>query len=69
MGKSMFDFGNQAKEKARQRKQMDKAAKRRMDKQRKGNIGTGAPQEGAVVVEPILQENAPLHNEHQDEPI
>jgi hypothetical protein len=66
MGKSMFDFGNQAKEKARQRKQMDKAAKRQVDKQRKGNIGTSTPQEGAAVSETIPQENVLPHNEHQD---
>jgi hypothetical protein len=33
MGKSMYNFGKQGKEKARQQKQMDKAAKRIMAKQ------------------------------------
>jgi hypothetical protein len=69
MGKSMFDFGNQAKEKARQRKQMDKAAKRQMAKQRKDNSSASAPHEGAAVNEPILQENVLPHNENQDKAI
>jgi hypothetical protein len=40
MGKSMYDFGNQAKEKARQQKQIEKASQRIMAKQRKANIKT-----------------------------
>ena len=43
MGKSMYNYGKQGKEKARQRKQMDKAAKRIMAKQQKVNLITGAP--------------------------
>jgi len=35
MGKSMYDFGNQVKEKARQQKQMEKASKRMIAKQHK----------------------------------
>ena len=35
MGKSMYNFGKQGKEKARQQKQMDKAANRIMAKQQK----------------------------------
>ena len=38
MGKSMYDFGKRAKEKARQQKQMDKASKRIMAKQQKADI-------------------------------
>jgi hypothetical protein len=41
MGKSMFNFGKQSKEKARQQKQMDKAAKRNMAKQQKADLKTG----------------------------
>jgi hypothetical protein len=43
MGKSMYNFGKQGKEKARQQKQMDKAAKRIMAKQQKVNLKTGTP--------------------------
>jgi hypothetical protein len=43
MGKSMYNFGKQGKEKARQQKQMDKAAKRIMAKQQKANLKTGTP--------------------------
>jgi hypothetical protein len=51
MGKSMYNFGKQGKEKARQQKQMDKAAKRIMAKQQKGNLKTGTPNAGSDVVE------------------
>jgi hypothetical protein len=40
MGKSMYDYGNQGKEKARQQKQMDKVAKRNMAKQQKAPPAT-----------------------------
>ena len=43
MGKSMYNYGKQGKEKARQQKQMDKAAKRIMAKQQKANLKTGTP--------------------------
>lgn len=43
MGKSMYNFGKQGKEKARQQKQMDKAAKRILAKQHKANLITGTP--------------------------
>ena len=43
MGKSMYNFSKQGKEKARQQKQMDKAAKRIMAKQQKANLKTGTP--------------------------
>ena len=42
MGKSMFNYGKQGKEIARQKKQMDKAAKRILAKQQKANLITGA---------------------------
>jgi hypothetical protein len=41
MGKSMYNFGKQGKEKARQQKQMDKAAKRIMAKQQKAKLKAG----------------------------
>ena len=43
MGKSMFNFGKQGKERARQQKQMDKAAKRILAKQNKAKLKTGSP--------------------------
>lgn len=52
MGKSMYNYGKQGKEKARQRKQMDKAAKRIMAKQQKANPGTGTPNADSYVAEP-----------------
>jgi hypothetical protein len=51
MGKSMYNFGKQGKEKARQQKQMDKAAKRIMAKQQKGNLKTGIPNSETDVAE------------------
>lgn len=56
MGKSMYDFGNQMKEKARQQKQIDKASQRRMAKQQKANIKTHTPNEGADIAVPRLAE-------------
>ncbi|MEN6318640.1 MAG: hypothetical protein ABFD82_07790 [Syntrophaceae bacterium] len=56
MGKSMYDFGNQGKEKARQQKQIDRASKRRMAKQQKVNIKARTPNAGADIVEPRLAE-------------
>ena len=43
MGKSVYNFGKLGKEKARQQKQMDKAAKRLIAKQKKANLNTGTP--------------------------
>jgi hypothetical protein len=54
MGKSMYNFGKQGKEKARQQKQMDKAAKRIMAKQQKANLKTGSPNAGTEMAEPEL---------------
>jgi hypothetical protein len=56
MGKSMYNFGKQGKEKARQQKQMDKAAKRIMAKQKKANLKTGTPNADSDMAEPGLVE-------------
>jgi len=56
MGKSMYNFGKQGKEKARQQKQMDKAAKRIMAKQKKANLKTGTPNAVSDMAEPGLVE-------------
>jgi len=56
MGKSMFNFGKQGKEKARQQKQMDKAAKRILAKQHKANLKTGTPNTDTDMAEPGLVE-------------
>ena len=56
MGKSMYNFGKQTKEKARQQKQMDKASKRIMAKQQKANIKTHSPDAGSDIAEPELAE-------------
>jgi hypothetical protein len=57
MGKSMYNFGKQGKEKARQQKQMDKAAKRMMAKQQKANLKTGIPNAGSAIADPKLAED------------
>jgi hypothetical protein len=56
MGKSMYNFGKQTKEKARQQKQMDKASKRLLAKQQKAYIKTGAPNAGSEIAESGLVE-------------
>jgi hypothetical protein len=56
MGKSMYNFGKQGKEKARQQKQMDKAAKRIMAKQQKISLKTGNPNAGSAIADPKLAE-------------
>jgi hypothetical protein len=56
MGKSMYDFGNQGKEKARQQKQIDKASRRIMAKQQKANVKTRTPNVGSDIAEPDLME-------------
>jgi hypothetical protein len=56
MGKSMFNFGKQGKEKARQQKQMDKAAKRILAKQQKAILKTGNPDAAAEMAEPAPAE-------------
>ena len=57
MGRSMYNFGKQTKEKARQQKQMDKASKRLIAKQQKANIETGIPNADSDIDEPILVED------------
>ena len=56
MGRSMFDFGKQGKERARQQKQMAKASKRLIAKQQKANIQAGTPNTVAAIVEPRTTE-------------
>ena len=56
MGKSMYGFGKQVKEKARQQKQMDKASKRIMAKQQEANIKTLTPDRDPDIAEPGLVE-------------
>jgi hypothetical protein len=51
MGKSMFNFGKQGKEKARQQKQLDKAAKRLMAKQQKADLKAGTPHPDSATAE------------------
>jgi len=43
MGKSMYDYVNRSKERARQQKQMDKASERIRAKQEHTNIQTHTP--------------------------
>ncbi|MCX5855205.1 MAG: hypothetical protein NTZ24_11685 [Deltaproteobacteria bacterium] len=52
MGKSMYNFGKRAKEKARQQKQMEKVSKRIMAKQQKANMKAGVPNAGPDMAEP-----------------
>ena len=52
MGKSMYNFGKQSKEKARQQKQLDKAATRLMSKQNKANLKSNTPNEDTDIAEP-----------------
>jgi hypothetical protein len=69
MGKSMFNFGKQGKEKARQQKQMDKAAKRITAKQQKANLKMGAPDADLAIAEPESVEGVvQTRPDGQDEP-
>jgi hypothetical protein len=52
MGRSMYNFGKQSKEKARQQKQMEKASKRLAAKQNKANIKSDAPDKDSEIAEP-----------------
>lgn len=47
----MYNFGKNAKEKAKQQKQMDKAEKRRIAKQNKANIKSGTPDKNSATAE------------------
>jgi hypothetical protein len=51
MGRS-FNFGKREKEKARQQKQMDKAAKRIMIRQQKADLKAGIPTAAPEISEP-----------------
>ena len=51
MGKNMFNFGKNAKEKASQLKQTEKAAKRLMTKKQKTDTANTA-NEGSEIAEP-----------------
>ena len=52
----MFNFGKQGKEKARQQKQMDKAAKRLTAKQQRANLKAGIPNADPGIDEPASAE-------------
>lgn len=54
MGKLMSNCETQAKEKARQQKQLDKASKRMFDRQKRTYAKTSAPHADSAVAEPIL---------------
>jgi hypothetical protein len=58
MGKSMYNFGKQGKEKARQQKQMDKAAKLIMAKRQKANLKTSTPNEDSDMAKRVLVEKS-----------
>jgi hypothetical protein len=69
MGKSMYNFGKQGKEKARQQKQMDKAAKRIATKQQKANLKVGTPNTDSAIAEQKLAEGVVKTQPNgQDEP-
>jgi hypothetical protein len=57
MGKSMYKFGKQTKEKARQQKQIDKASKRLAAKQQKAHSEPGVPNMVSDTDEPGLTTN------------
>jgi hypothetical protein len=57
MGKSMYGFGKQVKEKARQQKQMDKASKRMLARQKKSYIKTNSPNANSDIAEPIIAQD------------
>lgn len=51
MGKPVYKFSKNVKEKARQQKQIEKASKRLIAKQRKADIESGDPNENSDTVE------------------
>lgn len=57
MGKSMYDIGNRNKERARQQKQIDKASKRILARQKKGQIKASPPNAELAIAEPIPAED------------
>lgn len=57
MGKSMYDYGTRTKERERQQKQIDKASKRIMAKQKENaDLKTHTPNENLEISEPGLAE-------------
>lgn len=56
MGKPMYNFGKRTKEREKQQKQMDKAAKRMMAKQQKARLKTVNPHAVSGTEEPGLAE-------------
>jgi len=57
MGNSKYSRGTQVKEKARQQKQIDKASKRMLARQKKSYIKTSPPNVNSDIAEPIVAEN------------
>lgn len=52
MGKSMYNYGTRTKERERQLKQVDQAAKRTLAKQRKAGLKTVTPSSASAAEEP-----------------
>ncbi len=57
MGKLMSNFGTQAKERARQQKQIDKASKRMLARRQRAYAKTGAPKTDSETAEPIFTDS------------
>lgn len=57
MGRSMYNFGKQTKEKARQQKQIDKASKRMAAKQQKANSETSVPEDPDIDAQEPAEDN------------
>jgi hypothetical protein len=57
MGKPMYNCGTQVKEKARQQKQIDKALKRILARQKKAYIKMSPPNADLDMAGPILAED------------
>jgi hypothetical protein len=57
MGNSKYSRGTQVKEKARQQKQIDKASKRMLVRQKKSYIKTSPPNANPDIAEPIFAQD------------
>jgi hypothetical protein len=57
MGNSKYSRGTQVKEKARQQKQIDKASKRMLARQKKSYIKTSPPNANSDIAEPIIAQD------------
>ena len=57
MGKSMYNYWQPEKERARQQKQIDKASKRILARQKKVHIKTSPPNAVLDTAEPILAQD------------